>query len=222
MLGSFGFSGDAADRRIAELSGGERTRLALAKTMVVPVNLLVLDEPTNHLDLPSSDILEDALQAYPGTVLLVTHDRHLIRGVCDALIEVRGGRAIWHEGVPDDVLKPLGTIAVDGPAGGSGRSSGSSKSQARREKKRAEAETRNASHAATKELRRTLQSVERAWAKAEAEVADLQGRLADPESYDDPDALTELIAAHDEAKDRAEKLMADWEAATLALEAAGG
>ena len=67
VLGSFGFPGDAADRRIVALSGGERTRLALARTMIEPVNLLVLDEPTNHLDLPSCDVLEDALSAYPGT-----------------------------------------------------------------------------------------------------------------------------------------------------------
>ncbi|MEM9204525.1 MAG: ABC-F family ATP-binding cassette domain-containing protein, partial [Actinomycetota bacterium] len=114
VLGSFGFPGDAADRMIRDLSGGERTRLALARTMIEPVNLLVLDEPTNHLDLPSCDVLEDALTAYPGTVLLVTHDRHLIRNVSDALIDVRNGSATWYDGVPEEVLIPADPSKVAG------------------------------------------------------------------------------------------------------------
>ena len=221
VLGSFGFTGDAADRKIIELSGGERTRLALAKIMVVPVNLLVLDEPTNHLDLPSCDVLEDALRAYPGTVLLVTHDRHLIRSVCSALIEVRGGKAVWHDGVSESVLNPLGTVAADvGAKSKSGDQTKPKKSNQNKARKRSEAEARNNAHVNTRDLRKKQQSAERKWEKAEAQVAELQAQLADPEIYEDADKVKELVAAHGTAKDRAADLMVEWEEATTALEAA--
>ena len=104
---------------------GRRTHpaLALAKVMANPVNLLVLDEPTNHLDLQSCDVLEDALSAYPGTVLLVTHDRYLIRTVADAVIEVRNGRACWHDGVDENLLsaQPMAAPRSKGRHGAEGR-----------------------------------------------------------------------------------------------------
>lgn len=222
VLGSFGFSGAAADRPIPELSGGERTRLALAKIMVLPVNLLVLDEPTNHLDLPSCDVLEDALRAYTGTVLLVTHDRHLIRSVCDALVEVRGGRAIWHDGVPERVLNPLGTMAADAGAGPAAPTKKSGQANKKKERKREEAQARNAKHANTKDLRKRQRSAERKWEKAEAEVAELQAKLADPSVYDDKAQMAKVIDEYETAKDRAATLMTEWEETTVQLESAGG
>ena len=208
VLGSFGFPGDAADRKVDHLSGGERTRLALARTMVEPVNLLVLDEPTNHLDLPSCDVLEDALTAYPGTVLLVTHDRHLIRSVADALVEVRGGRAVWHIGVNEDVLRPPDPAAVAVDA---------ARPRAVDPRTRRRREGANARQA-SQELRRRVSRLEREYDEAQAEVEDLQRQLSDPDIYDRPEEVHALATNHEAAGERARSLLAQWEAAAEELE----
>ena len=208
VLGSFGFPGDAADRRIGDLSGGERTRLALARTMIEPVNLLVLDEPTNHLDLPSCDVLEDALTAYPGTVLLVTHDRHLIRNVSDAIIDVRDGRATWYDGVPEEVLTPPDPTRV-------GTGKGLAKGAAEKVEKRREGARARQN---TQALRKRVSRLESDLEKAEARVSELQSQLADPDLYDRPEEVHRLATQHEEAKDRAATLMTDWERAAGELE----
>ncbi len=228
VLGSFGFSGDAADRRIHELSGGERTRLALAICMANPVNLLVLDEPTNHLDLPSCDLLEDALRAYPGTVLLVSHDRHLIRSVAHDLLEVRDGVVRLHHGVDDAVLSPSfeGGRAGLSSAPTKGRSrSGSDAAPPRPADKRSaarreQAEVRQSRSKATRKISAEIARIENQLADSETEVAELSRTLADPDVFGDPASAAELSERFGAAKDRSAALMEQWEAASVRLEEA--
>ncbi|HZI37587.1 MAG TPA: ABC-F family ATP-binding cassette domain-containing protein [Acidimicrobiia bacterium] len=215
-LGAFGFSGDAVERKVGDLSGGERTRLALGKLMIEPHNLLVLDEPTNHLDLPSCDLLEDALRAYAGTILLVTHDRALIRGVCTSLIEVRRGTARFHPDVDEAVLTPtLGPAPAAAPAPRAQLGK-----PTRRDDRRAQAEVRDSRYKATKDLKKAVRDAERAWEKAERVVTDLETQLADPEIYGDHSRIAELAARHGQARKEALTAMEAWETATEQLAAA--
>jgi ATP-binding cassette subfamily F protein 3 len=98
LLGSFGFSNDAVFKEVGQLSGGEKARLALALMLLTPCNLLVLDEPTNHLDIPAKQMLEDALMAYDGAALLVSHDRYFIARVANRIVELRDGELVLYRG----------------------------------------------------------------------------------------------------------------------------
>ncbi len=241
VLGSFGFSGDAVERKVGDLSGGERTRLALAETMCNPVNLLILDEPTNHLDIASCDVLEDALQVYPGTVLLVSHDRYLVRNTVESLVVVRDGKLTQYLDVEEQILnpnadaasKPSSTPKAKSGSGkpgsgklgsgkpGSGKPGGGKQAPvSRKDEKRAEAEGRQAKSKRTKDLRKTAERLERQAMRAEEVVGGLESQLADPAIYENPDEMKKLLATHEQAKQKATELLAQWETAVEQLDAA--
>ena len=240
-LASFGFRDDAVERQVGVLSGGERTRLALAKAMAEPAGLLILDEPTNHLDLASCDMLEDALKVYPGTVLLVTHDRYLIRSVADDLVEVRNGTAKFHHGVDEAVLTPTsattrrdtsGSPVEKSPGGGnrkaksksaqskSARSTGPAKApgQTNPIPTRSKRSGGGGGSQQERDLRKQVNRLEKQWESAETTVAELQAALGNPDVYADADRLTELTTALDAAKDVAARFMGEWEQAASRLE----
>jgi ATP-binding cassette subfamily F protein 3 len=193
FLGGFGFAGDRALEPVAPFSGGEKARLCLALTVYQKPNLLLLDEPTNHLDLDMREALTEALNDYEGALVLVSHDRALIRTCCTTLLHVGGGRVADYDGDLDDYARIVQRAnAEDATSAAPSATSGKSKKEQRRE--RADARTKSASAADTateerervalqRSLRKKLGDLEKRMATLEADKRALDAKMADPAFY---------------------------------------
>jgi ATP-binding cassette subfamily F protein 3 len=231
LLGAFLFQEDDVFKKVSVLSGGEKSRLALAKLLLQPRNLLVMDEPTNHLDMASKAVLKQALLDYGGALIVVSHDRDFLRGLVDRCIEFRDHRIKEYIGGIDDYLRAHGTVSIDqafvptGSKGAPARSSGSHAAPAaagnalsRKEQKRIEAERRNKRHAATKDLKARLKKIEESVVKWEDVASSCDDGLNDPDIYGDAKRLSEIQKQRKKAETELSRLYDEWEKVAHRLE----
>ncbi len=210
LAGLFLFSNDDVEKPIKVLSGGERARVALAKLLLVPRNLLLMDEPTNHLDLTSSEALIEALKGYAGTLLFVSHNHSFANQLATHIWDVGNGEVEIQPGNLEDHLDRVRRRRAAAPAADDqGRAAKTGEGD--RDRKRLEAEARNARYAREKPLRQELQTLEAKIAALEAEDKAAQTALADPDLYQDFARAKPHMDTHQRATRELERLYARWE-----------
>ena len=216
ILGAFMFGGEASDKKVKVLSGGERSRLAMIRLLLEPVNLLILDEPTNHLDMPSKDVLKEAIRAFDGTAIIVSHDREFLDGLVSKVYEFGGGKVREHLGGVYDWIE-----SHRNGGDGSNRTNGTNgptKSIKPIEPTKA---PKTNDYAAHKEQQKLLRKAERAVEESERKISDMERRLKElddllmvPENAADMTLVTEYTStkkALDEEVERWEKLSEELE-----------
>jgi ATP-binding cassette, subfamily F, member 3 len=221
LLGSFLFSGDAVDKRVSVLSGGEKARVALAKLLVRPAALLCMDEPTNHLDLASKEVLEEALGAFTGTIVFISHDRYFVNRIATQVVEVDAGRLTTYLGNYDDYLSAKSRLearpAVAAPASAAARARDPGRTG------------RSAPVAGGKDLAREVKAIQSRLGAVERQIHELEARLAeigrllaDPGLYRDGQRAREIAQSREETEARVTGLMKEWEGLSLQLSTALG
>ena len=238
ILGAFLFRGEDIDKKVKVLSGGERARLAMARLMLEPYNLLVLDEPTNHMDMRSKDILKNALQKYNGTVIVVSHDREFLDGLVDKVYEFRDGQVKEHLGGIYDFLRDrklesmrelersdasaktaAGTAKAT--AGTTNKPSGNADKSASGKPALSGKELYTLKREADKQLRKAERDVEQAEEEImalEKQIGEMDKQMADPTVYGIDLSDGVLYTQYNEMKDKLNKLTYRWEELSIVLE----
>ena len=222
ILGAFMFGGEPSDKKVKVLSGGEKTRLAMIRLLLEPVNLLILDEPTNHLDMRTKDVLKQAIRDFNGTVILVSHDREFLDGLVSKVYEFGGGQVREHlGGIYDflesrklDSLRELEQRATVSKTEKDGNISKDSASPAK-------SEYSKLSYEEQKEFARRLRKAEKVVADIESEIAGLEKRIAEVEeklATPDGAADTSLYELHGQLKKQLDDVMWKWSEASEVLD----
>ena len=205
LLGAFMFGGETSEKKVKVLSGGERSRLAMIRLLLQPVNLLILDEPTNHLDMPSKDVLKEAIQAFDGTVILVSHDRDFLDGLVSKVYEFGGGQVKEHLGGIYDFIRShaqaMGDDAdnhsIDSLLHTNAQSSASQPLQAASKTEKSGAEEylqRKEQQKKVRKLKRSIEESEAKIASMEKRITELNTILAQPENASNMELVTEYTS----------------------------
>ena len=223
ILGAFMFGGEASDKKVKVLSGGERTRLAMIKLLLEPVNFLILDEPTNHLDMRSKDVLKEAIRDFDGTVILVSHDRDFLDGLATKVYEFGGGVVKEHLGGIYDFLKKKQIENLNELQKAPSLSESPTGAKKPSAAEAPQASAGRLSYEEQKELNKRLKKLERRVADCEAEIeqteaaiAILEEKMATPEGASD----MSLYEQHQKLKQQLDRVMEEWDAASTELEEA--
>ena len=227
ILGAFMFGGEASDKKVKVLSGGERTRLAMIKLLLEPVNFLILDEPTNHLDMRSKDVLKEAIRDFDGTVIIVSHDRDFLDGLATKVYEFGGGLVKEHLGGIYDFLQKKQIESLNdlqkSPSLSSSPSAEKTVAGGNAGATVAQPSSAKLSYEEQKELNKRLKKLERRVADCEAEIEQteaaisiLEAKMATPEGASD----MALYEQHQKLKAQLDSVMEEWDAVSCELEEA--
>ena len=214
ILGAFMFGGEASDKKVKVLSGGERSRLAMIRLLLEPVNLLILDEPTNHLDMRSKDVLKDAIKAFDGTVIVVSHDREFLDGLVDKIYEFGNKKVVEHLGGIYNFLERKKMESLKELERKTVIQKESANTDAPKTQNQETRESRKEQSKQIRKVEKEIADRERQIAKLEAEIVTLEAKLAaQTGSYD-----VALFTKHYELKQRLNYEMDKWTELTLELE----
>ena len=216
LLGCFRFPGQAVFKSVGVLSGGEKSRLAVAKLLLSKANFLVLDEPTNHLDIKAKDVLQDALSHYEGTVLIVSHDRYFLDGVVERVLELRDGVLHHYLGSYSDSLERRERQL----AGTSPQQKATDKKPATTSSGKERHEQRKAQQKVLRQAERQVAKLEEEIQKVEAELEQYEKELLDEKIYSQTERLTEVTSKHGALRKRRDELYRNWEEVQEQLEQA--
>jgi ATP-binding cassette subfamily F protein 3 len=224
LLGAFLFRGEEVDKKVQVLSGGEKSRLALAKMIVQPANLLILDEPTNHLDMSSQDVLQEAMAQYDGTIIIVSHNRHFVNRFINKVLEIKNGRSTLYEGNIDDYIHKLKNLPDESETDPQ-RDAANGESEAEIPLKPRGKVARQEQAKIRQEKSIKLNPLQKEVGQAEEEIERLETRknelellMADPHFYQDQDKFAESSKEYNALKRKLERLYQRWERVQAQIE----